>query len=1275
MSLSELTTPSIFDPYAIRFGGVQLIEASAGTGKTWNISALYLRALLETKLTVEEMLVVTFTKAATAELRERIRSRIAALNELMEPVSTAAEFAPPDGTDPFLLRVMMWIQSQSDDEINHLKAKLRLALQSFDQATILTIHGFCQRALDDAPFVSGSPLGSELVIDDSEIRDELIQDYWRCKVLASDTAPILVRALSLKGLNPEKLSELLQRCLSKPLAHSIWPTDSVNLESVEKYEKELKETWESLRQLWKEERSVVCSAIDSMIEKKELDSRVFTKSSFEKAQEDWNHILRSGPWAEVAGDKKKIKLHLFRADKLTPTQTAQKKGAKTPDHSFYPLAQHYLDTKDQLTQQSDLIAKVFLRDMLETLVPKIKQRKRSLRIYSFDDMLRNLHDALMGPQGETLAQFLRTQFPIALVDEFQDTDPLQLAILEKIYTNQEGDASLFLVGDPKQAIYSFRNADLPTYLRARSQASVCWTLSKNQRASQPLIDACNTLFTQRPDAFLQPGLEYQSVSFGEKKRTTLEDDTQQGAAMNIWLLPQDGEGNYLRVKPARLRCAESCATEIVRLLKCGHQNEIRISGKGLQAGDIAVLVRSHYEGMLMRQALELRGVSCVERSPMNIFRTPDAEEWLCLLRALAEPRDEGKVLAALATRMLGYNAKRICELQQPESDLEWLMGNFMSYHTLWAKRGFGFSIRKMLDEFKVFETLLAAPDGFRRMTNLQHLMEWLQDMARLHHGPLALLRQFESAMRREQGNEEQEQRLETDAHLVQIMTIHRAKGLEFPVVFCPFLWTSTPSSTSHGIAREYHDEMGNTVMDYRDDDSIGEDKLDRIKDRQKKEREAEYVRLIYVALTRASLRCYVCAGLFSGTNQKDPTKTSSQAPLNALIQNTYRQPDSSNGSHPVERCWHDLAAGSELASNSLHVCTLIEPTQDRFEAVSEHEPTYEAADPPQSIPRRFRVDSFSGLQKQGEMGLGRTMQSEMEESSQGKDHDERGDIQQGTENEFATDLQSSSKDEDKDTARADILKFPRGKHEGTFLHKVLENAQLSQAQTWPDHVEKTLNDFSQLLNLNRAQIKPKRAQEMVLGMLRNIAECSLPQGFSLEDVNTSRQYAELEFYLPAHSVSPHGLYMLLQRHGIQIPRYQFELMEGYLKGFIDLVFEYQGQWFILDWKSNHLGDLPEDYSAQSVQAEMDKQGYVLQAVLYTFALHRFLKQRIPHYAPDQHLGGGLYVFLRGFREEWRPAMPSGETPGLWSFQPSKSLIQDLDTLFDGHPLGGEHAHV
>jgi exodeoxyribonuclease V beta subunit len=213
-------------------------------------------------------------------------------------------------------------------------------------------------------------------------------------------------------------------------------------------------------------------------------------------------------------------------------------------------------------------------------------------------------------------------------------------------------------------------------------------------------------------------------------------------------------------------------------------------------------------------------------------------------------------------------------------------------------------------------------------------------------------------------------------------------------------------------------------------------------------------------------------------------------------------------------------------------------------------------------------------------------------------------------------------------------------------------------------VKNTLKEFSRFLNLDRAQVSAEKAQEMVLGMVKNIAECHLPQGFQLKEIERSCQLAELEFYLPAQNVSAQKLYELLLRHGVQIPKYQFEVLDGYLKGFIDLVFEHEGRWYVLDWKSNYLGDTPQQYAADSLQREMDKHGYVLQATLYSLALHRLLKQRLTDYAPNKHLGGAIYIFLRGYREEWRNAI-HGETPGLWSFQPSDNLLNELDALFDG----------
>src|SRR5690348_16647998 len=476
---SSSRAPAAFDVFGCPLDGVNLVEASAGTGKTWNICGLYLRLLVERQLTVDQILVVTFTNAATAELRERVRARIVEMLAYVDGRSIA-------DADPFVATLTDELERRGAAR-DDVRRQLELALQSFDEAAIFTIHGFCQRALSDKPFETGLPFSFDIQPDDSELREDVVRDFWRRHIATDECPPALAAWLDTKRVTPETLAKLLARHLAKPRAHVVWPS-AIDAPPALDFAT-LQARFDDARATWEAQRDAILAAVDKALPG--LKSSQYHPKAIQQAATVWDDWF--GHDALMAIKWKDTKLTKFTTKCLEP-----KNGHAAARHPFFAQAQTLIDARHDAEAELERGRLRLVRALFDEATPELWERKRRARLASYDDLLQNVDTALRA--NPALAQSLRERFPAALIDEFQDTDPVQFAIFDAIYARN--NAPLFLVGDPKQAIYGFRNADLHTYLRAARDVRSRWTLTENQRSTQGLIGAVNALFGDNAHAFI-----------------------------------------------------------------------------------------------------------------------------------------------------------------------------------------------------------------------------------------------------------------------------------------------------------------------------------------------------------------------------------------------------------------------------------------------------------------------------------------------------------------------------------------------------------------------------------------------------------------------------------------------------------------------------------------------------------------------------------------------------------------------------------------------------
>jgi exodeoxyribonuclease V beta subunit len=1212
--------PRALDVFGCGLDGINLIEASAGTGKTWNICGLYLRLLLERGLEAQQILVVTFTNAATAELRERIRARIAEALDFLRGRAGSG--------DPFVPRLVEALEARGACTRDEMEERLEAALGTFDEAAIYTIHAFCQRALADTPLAAGLPYGLDLIEDDADLRHEAVADFWRREVAGAQGDGDLAAWLGQKGDSPETWAKLLRRVQAKPLSRVIWPEDLDT--PVQDLRPALDAAFAAAKGIWESERDAAVQAIRDGLNGS-LHAGVYKEAGVLEGAQAWDAWFATGnpmqPDFDTGGKAK-----LFSGTHLEAK--TNRKGV-TPRHPFFGAAAAALEARTQLEEQLARQRLRLLRDMAQQAGAELRRKKRDRRVVAFDDILYNAWDALCNGARPWLAGALRKRYPAALIDEFQDTDPLQAAIFMAIYDAAGADGArgpLFLVGDPKQAIYSFRNADLHTYLQAKARAGMHHTLAANQRSVDGLIEACNALFGANPGGFILPGVAYHAVTPGEKPRPVFMDRSEgwkPDAPLRLWRLPQAG-GDYVPRERAQELAVQATAGEISRLLNEGAAGRIRIGGDRLGAKDIAVLVRSHRQGSWMKQALGLLGIGSVELSQSSVFASRDAEDLGQVLAAILEPAREARLLAALATELTGSSAAEIEAIARDDAALAAWTARFDELRKVWLARGFGFMLRRWMDEAGVSRRLLARADGERRLTNLLHLGELLHRAAMAHPAPDALTRWLATQRAEATAGEEAQVRLESDRNLVQIVTIHKAKGLEYGIVFCPFLWDGHRSSRGEPDAVEYHDDDGNGVIDFRPE--AKDDKV--IKQRRREEQAAEDVRLAYVALTRAVHRCYLVAGCYLYAHGKgDPTpKQSTKSLLNWLAAGgglSYADWQKQEmAAQDIERAWRRIA---DAAKPHVRLADLPLERGAALALPGASPESLAALPSPKHIDPGWRIGSFTALAHGSE------------QESAASDHDARAAIPAAT--APAEDLPAH-----------DILRFPRGPSAGDCVHAVFEHADFTDSATWDDAIGRALAQH------------PQRGgsalhAQMLRAMMQDVLGAELPDGIVLGKVPQSRRLNELGFHLPAAGLDPQRLNAWLRAHGYPVRRLAFETLQGYLKGYIDLVFETGGRWYVLDWKSNHLGWARDDYASERVVAAMQEHDYHLQSLLYSVALHRYLGRRLPGYDCDRHFGGAAYLFVRGVRPDWRDG--EGDPLGVWFHRPKADAIASLDRLIGG----------
>lgn len=1096
----------IFEVETIGLEGSKLIEASAGTGKTYSVALLVLRLLLEKDIPVNKILMVTFTKSAAAELESRIRKF----------VRQAEKFVNGGEIKESKIREAV---GKPDEE---KRTRLRKAVRSLDNLSVMTIHSFCQKTINEFTFETNQSFNFEIVKDDTFLFEELVNSFRREVV---NTIEDYDWFREINGyLKFDKMSEILRKSISGGKFLDIDMDQQYDLKDELKRLTEITAT---------------------------LKEKVF--NNFDAVR---NTKIRKNAKLATHRESPEQFFPVFIQDCCLANKYISEFGyLYEPDGKI--LGEAYRQVRHAFYT-------TFINSAKET-IRKIKQEKG---IISYDDQIRTIHDAL---GNENFIKKLAEKYRAVFIDEFQDTDKNQYEIFRKVFAESAGNDDdkpvIFYIGDPKQSIYAWRGADLDTYKKAKEDVGgSVFTMDKNFRATGDMVEALNILLDPSDDfnMFEDEEIRYIEVKPGAGDLGTMSDNGDKVKPVTIWKFDDNNEKTNFRL----------VAEEVYRLLT----EEVKIKGEKLKPGDIGILVRDNREGDSIKTELSEFNIPAVKRDNALVLKSKESTLVRNLIVAVLSPT-RGDICRALNSSYAGFDSLSLKTLDD-EKHIEVFMGLRKTLN----EDGIYNMIASFLDIYDVRSRCMKDVRGQRVMTNINQVSELLHTAEKKYkYSPSELVVWMDRS--RENSDDDFEQRIESDENAVQISTIHKAKGLEYKIVFAPCL-SMIPKQffLNRGQLNEYK-KGGEYLFTLNLPDIEEADR--KIFDLQK---EQENRRLVYVALTRAVYKCYI--SLVPQGDGKSPVISSLSAILDKytghsdLIEIKDR---SENDIDKLERKYKQEAGMNVFWSK---------PAPEKL-----------------IIKNTFSINSYSALSKA----------------------------------HFTAPFEKTELGPPEDYNQFIFQDLGRGANAGTALHAVFERLDFNNPESW----DQTLLDASEYWSNLISQEKLPLFR-MLLEHVMNTRISLNGSEFKLEEITKDDKLPEMEFYFSVGRVNKTVINELLSEDtklGGEVD------IEGLMTGSIDLAFRHNGKYYILDWKSNHLGNSVDNYDTAGMEAAMTGSNYHLQYKIYTVALIRWLKSRIPSFDYEKHFGGIIYVFLRGVRE--------GSDTGIYTALPDKNEIDDLDKALRG----------
>ena len=1157
--------------------GINLIEASAGTGKTYAIAMLVLRFVVEHGFTIDQLLVVTFTKAATEELKDRVRARLAEAKRVLEGR------VDQDNAD-----VKIWLESlQIEKEV--VKQRLVAALLDLDRAGIFTIHGFCQRVLREHALESGQLFDAELTDDLAAIKQACADDFWRRQIYTRSLTEVAVLTATYK--TPKQLLDSVNFIADQ---HKVYPElDDLDAllsamqVTADKAKNQLEASALALRTGF-QALTFKASYSDSFEQNLASLSAWLTKDSLQLPSSEALALFTEQGLIEALNGNK------FRTNK---TQSSEQRKAE------------YLATLALATAVFDALAKamsqlslVLRRMLLETLRVELDKRLQQLNVMSFDNLISRLAEALDSDKanGDELIIELRQRFAVALIDEFQDTDKSQWSIFSALFA--VSSHYLYLIGDPKQAIYKFRGADIYSYLSAQQQAEHRYTLGQNWRSHPQLVTAVNRLF-KRERAFILNDLSFNDVQAARTpEEGELQENAQTLAPMMLWQLGQsDAKSGFWTAGKAAEQISVAVINEVVALLADGYS--LQPANRPLLAKDIAILVRTNAQARDYQAALRAAGVPSVLNNTESVFSSQEASDLYTLLQAVAHPGDSGLLKQALTLNWFALDGAMLYQVINDELALDAWLSRFAAYYQLWQKAGLMAMMQQLLAQEAIRPKLATGSLAERRLTNIHQLIELLQQAAVDEHlGLNKTLDWLRTAMTQVSSSDAQQLRLESDEDAVKIVTLHRSKGLEYSVVFCPCLWQRSDRLKTEKSLIHCH-VAGQMIVD------LGSEAFEQHRALALEEELAEDCRMFYVALTRAKYRCYL---VWADQRSENHANESAMAWLLELAEHGFQgQQTLLQGlvdAKPLSFAYQCLETAEVPMRVWQHEQAVSMPLAARLRK--------------RSLYTRWQMSSYTALSA--------LTQYDAPEWPEDK----------------AREPQLIAAEPEAILANA-VISLPRGTVTGNVVHDLLENCSFS--------------DLAELKDISVAQDKACQRYglsleqpEQLATLLQAVVSTPLSEqdhSFCLMNLDANKCLKEMPFYLAMQTMDVSQINVILKDTAVY-QSLDSKVMCGYLTGFIDLICEHQGRYYLMDYKTTSL----PDYQPEHLTQAMYTHNYGLQYWLYTVVLHRYLQQRVPDYDYERHFGGVRYLFVRGMNPELAMS-------GVYQDRPAVAKVKALAALF------------
>lgn len=1208
----------------IEFSGLHLIEASAGTGKTYTLSSLMVRIFLE-KYLPRQVIATTFTRAAAAELKSRIRARLVETYRYLETKRsfTEHELITQAEQEPDLL--LQHILKSFATRIAYACERLKLVIDQLDELFVGTLDSFSQKLLREFAFESGKIERAQITDDAKTYSRQLIHDVLREWIQSQPQTVIDALYLAGELKSVDSFVKLVEDSLNFSSAHFKLPEKPTI-------------QFEQLAQLKQLATEIDLSLLEPYYlldgeHYKHVSGTIFRNGAFNKLFSEClpqllQVLTQSDSILVFDGSLTAQRELVFKFLGQLADQKVFKKCPAEISAGFYQhpciqqiqqlfgVLKNYAEQFDQL----HIFLKAYLCVEVKKRLPQVLQNKGET---TFSQQIRTLSEALKGEQGQRFAVFVQARYPLILVDEFQDTNQDQDDMLASIWRHPERyqKGCMIMVGDRKQAIYGFRGGDMLTFLNAYKDIQAKhgreYKLIHNHRSVADLVEVVDALFQRQID--FGEEVQYDPIRAGTRPHPVLIEQNNHNPHPLRWLLLKDKETE-----------AQQVAWKIRDLLNQSHAGQLYFQKdaqtQALNEDDIAVLSRNHDGLDKVQFELERLGIRVNRPSKRSVFDCTVAQDVGALLTAILHPYDEAKVKRALISRLFAMDLKQLLQLEQTAEGLSQFMTGFDTIRELWSAQGFLVAWQQCLIQFDIWQNLVAAQskDNERVVVNLRHLTEILSQHSEKYSGAQNLyhwyLKQLSSPLDRDW---ELERKLSSEAG-VQLMTIHQSKGLEFKIVFLlgadkPFRENNKTLnfSTQDVVQPDSSQTLTQRVVAIADKTYLNEVELKQHEERAL----AEQNRLWYVALTRASHRVYALlqdldgksvSGLAFWKNRTEPFQ---------------------------HRCCTDEMVLEQIPQ-AIHLAkqtSIIEIQAQRF--------------PEQRFYSRGKT-SFSYL-------------------AQHLKHKAGTDLLASQSNEAVLaedELDLINTAEAISAQPIDWIKnnFPRGTLAGNFLHEIFEHIDFQCSDDWVIEIRRRFkNDYSSLWLDLLSKYKESFPEEedadnllylSVAEWLKDILRTPLYQGFRLNQLQQEQYLSEFPFYLALSDrvLAMTRIQQLFGEYGLNMP----ELLEArsarYLNGSIDLVYFDGQRYHIADYKSNYLGDDIADYRSDSIAQSMSLASYWLQAGLYLVALHRYLQVKMQDYQIEQHLGGATYLYLRGMNGE--------AEQGYYYWQPSIEFILRLDAI-------------